>query len=1243
MSAPLPLDVFECPLDGTSLIEASAGTGKTWNICGLYLRLLLERRLNVQQILVVTFTNAATAELRERIRSRISQTLAQLRGSGPALADPFVDALLQSLRARHRLADDDMLLRLDLALQTFDEASIFTIHGFCQRALADTPFTSGMPLSLELVLDDTELRMQVVHDFWRSHVAGDALPAALAAHLLSNKDSPEKWGQLLKRQMAKPLSKVIWPAALDGASGIHAPALTSPLASALPSPLTSVFTPALGTELAKTHAAARATWRAERKHIVACVLDALPQLPANVYKASTVEITAASWDSQLASSDALAAPLRLNKLELFTSARLQPKKGQPPPQAHTFFAQAGELLRLLGAARQTLALDRQRLLRQLLTQGPMRLHTLKRERRVVAFDDMLFNLHTALCNGQQPWLTAALRARFPAALIDEFQDTDPLQFAIFKTIYGQGDCPLFLVGDPKQAIYSFRNADLHTYLQARSQADTQYTLTENQRSTRQLLAGLNGLFSINPQAFVLPGLNYQAVHCGAKQRVAWHDTSLARAPLQLWQLPQDIQGHPLPKKAARQVAAGACAGEIARLLGSAQRREILLGGQPLAGGDIAVLVRSHAQGGEMRRALAALGVGCVELSQASVFQSPDAEDLERVLTATLEPARDRLLRAALATDMLGFDAGGIEAVSADEVRLLEVVTRFTDYRALWLQRGVGVMLRSLMAREGVNERLLARADGPRRLTNLLHLSECLHQASALHPSPELLLRWLQTQRAEGSTDDAAQLRLESDRNLVQIVTVHKAKGLEYPVVFCPFLWDGHPGGSPSTLEGREYHGTDGLPVLDYSQDGDDAAIKAQVGLERTAENLRLVYVALTRAVQRCYVVVGTYTNTVGSNVCTTQSSRSRLNWLVAGAGLSPAQWQQNKLTPEAIAAAWRAFSAAHPGCVGLQALPAGPWTRMAPVRITADALAALPAPALIPAAWWIGSYSSLSQGARHEAAAVDHDARVSSPDPVEEQPATALTDDDVLDFPRGPQAGNCMHAVFERVDFSDPSTWPAAIATALRELPQSPPHSDLATRLPRMLRRMLGDVLNTRLPGGMALCEVPRERRLVEMEFNLPAAHLGAGALATLLREYGYPVPPLTFGVLQGYLRGFIDLVFEHGGRFYIVDWKSNHLGPTRTAYTAAPVARAMDEHGYHLQYLLYTVALHRYLARRVHDYRYEDHFGGAIYLFVRGVRPGWTADDGQATGVHFDRPPKHFIERLSALFTTHTTLGEMA
>ena len=1206
---PQPLDLLDCPLSGTRLIEASAGTGKTWAICGLYLRLLLERGLAVQQILVVTFTNAATAELRERVRSRIAQVGARLRGT--AAADPFVDELLRSLRVRHGLSDDEIALRLDLALQTFDEASIFTIHGFCQRARADTPFTAGVPMALELLSDDSALRIEVVNDFWRNQVAGDGLAPALAAHLLSRKDSPERWAALLKRQLAKPLSSLIWPAALDTAGNADIEALSA------------------------AHAAAHDCWLGEREAIVACVTDGLPSLHAGIYKSASVQVAAASWDTLVGCTAPLAAPDKLEKLDLFTPTRLLPGKGRPAPRTHAFFALAGDLLARLAAARSALDLARLRLLRQLLAQAPSRLRALKRERRVVAFDDLLFNLHQGLCGGGQPGLAESLRARFPAALIDEFQDTDPLQFEIFKTVYGGSGAALFLVGDPKQAIYSFRNADLHTYLQARGEASAEYTLADNQRASAGLLAGLNALFSINPRAFVLPGLAYRPVKMGVKPRADWHDGTEPRAPLQLWTLPAGADGSPLPKARARRVAGQACAGEIARLLAGGQRREVRLGGRPLSGGDIAVLVRSHAQGGEMRRALAALGVGSVELSQASVFRSSDAEDLERVLAAVLEPSRERLLRAALATDLLGLDAASVVAVSADEAKLLDLVTRFSGYREMWLRRGVGVMLRRLMVAEGVDRRLLARADGERRLTNLLHLCEALHEAAEGQGSPERLLRWLQIRRTEdGHGDEAAQLRLESDRNLVQIVTVHKSKGLEYPLVFCPFLWDGHSGGAPGGPEGREYHDADGRPVVDFSDSADNAAVKAQVALEKVAENLRLVYVALTRAVHRCTVVVGSYT--VGRHRSVAESSRSRLNSLVAGAAMAPADWQKNRLSPGDIAAAWRSFSQAHAPGVGLQPLPAGPWPRIDPVRPAADALAALPAPASIAPAWWIGSYSSLSLGARHEGAAIDHDARLASPEADDEREpvaATVVDENDILNFPRGAEAGNCIHAVFERADFGDPAGWPEAIAAALREQPQGRLDAERAARLPRMLGRMLADVMTTRLPGGLVLGELPRGRRLVELEFTLPAPQLTAAALSALLREHGYPVPPLGFAVLEGYLRGFIDLVFEQGGRFHLIDWKSNHLGSDAAAYGPGPVARAMREQGYPLQALLYTVALHRHLQHRLPDYDYERHFGTVLYLFVRGVRPGWTTPAGEAAGVHVDRPPRQLVERLAALF----------
>ncbi|MBP9804380.1 MAG: exodeoxyribonuclease V subunit beta [Candidatus Accumulibacter sp.] len=1216
---PIDLDVFACPLDGLRLIEASAGTGKTWNLCGLYLRLLLERDLEVQQILVVTFTNAATAELRERIRSRIVDVLAYLQRAATA-SDPFVTQLLAAVERNTGVDRQRMLARLDAALHTFDEAAVFTIHGFCQRALSDTPFAAGLPFKLELLHDDQPLRLEAVSDFWRRQVASAAISPALADYLLQNKDSPETWARLLGRQLAKPRSRVIWPEEMANAQAeINLAGLLD------------------------TFERARQLWGGDGAGPTEALLNGLGALNANSYKPDAVQLGALAWQHWLGSGDALNAPdPEASKARLFSARFIgeRKKKNQTPP-THPFFDVADDLLAAHASLETALQLARLRLLRQMFEESTASLRQQKRRQRVISFDDMLYNVDAALTAADTPWLAASLRDRYPVALIDEFQDTDPLQFAIFDRIYGATSelpaGPLFFVGDPKQAIYSFRNADLHTYLAARRRAGVPYTLRHNQRSTAALIEACNTLFAANAKAFILPGLDYEAVTLGDKPRPQLRDGSeVDAAALRVWRLPA-ADGEYLLRAQARQQVLRATAAEVARLLGEAQARRITIGDRPLAPGDIAILVKSHAQGRLTRDALLQLGVGCVELSQQSIFHTPDAEGLERVLLAVLEPGRPALLYAALATELLGFDAVAVAALAADEGRLLQFLSRFSAYRETWLRRGFGVMFRSWLENEAVARRLLARSDGERRLTNLLHLGELLQQADAEDPAPDALLHWLASQRRDVPGDEVAQLRLESDRNLVQIVTIHKAKGLEYGVVFCPFLWDGHPSAA-GELEGSEYHDDDGQPVIDFRFDLDDsvaAGIKSRRQQEKDAEFMRLLYVALTRAVYRCYLVAGCYATLSFGNRSLSQSTRSLLNWLVAGHELSYSAWRGHRLPAAAIDAAWQAVADAASPQLSLGELPSAPGVQLAAAELAPESLQALTPPGRIPPGWRIGSFSSLQHGA--DASASDHDGRVAPSLPAvgrgQAERAPDLAPDDILYFPRGAAAGDCVHALFESIDFTESSEWPGAIEQVLVAYPQSLPGlsaSDAGKRLARMLRRLLDDVLATTLPDGIVLAAVPRRHRLVELGFHLPSAAITAPAINRWLQTHGYPLPGLDFPPLSGYLKGFIDLVFCHADRFYVLDWKSNHLGYTPADYGQERMAAAMSEHGYHLQYLLYCVALHRYLRQRIADYDYERDCGGVLYLFVRGVRPAWQA----ACGVYQHRPSANTIASLDALLT---------
>jgi exodeoxyribonuclease V beta subunit len=1218
VSEPAEFDVFNYELEGVNLIEASAGTGKTWNICGLYLRLLLERGLEVQKILVVTFTKAATAELRERVRAGIVETLATLRQADPATAgaDPFPRKLVQAVEQRSRVPRTQLVRLLEQALEFFDEAAIFTTHGFCQRALAEASFSAALSFSLEPVTDDREMVLESVRDFWRRRIADGSCPPALAAYLLEKRDTPEKYAQLLARSLSKPLARCLWPEGIDRAAAIDPG------------------------ELTRAYEAARNTWIGQRASIVDAIRRSPAALNANVYNRKSVEQAAGQWDAWFKEGRPLASPPEADKLKLLSSDWLRERtNNRQTTPTHAFFDQAGALLAAREAMTQKLDVARLRLVRELIDTAGPELRQRKRERRLISFDDMLHNLYAALESGEHPELASSLRQKFPVALVDEFQDTDPLQFAIFDRIYGRGEAPLFLVGDPKQAIYSFRNADLQAYLRGRRSAGAQFTLAQNQRSTGGLIEALNGLFSATRDAFMLPGLPYHPVNMGEKLRPALRDASSERPDLQAWLLPPAPDGRPIDKQTAQTLALQATAAEIARLITEAGGGRIAIGDRPLKPGDIAALVRTHAQGSTLKRELAQLNIASVELTQASVFQSPEAEEVERVLMAINQPARESLLRGALASELIGCDAAKIAQISSHEDLFIGYLTRFAEYRDLWLRQGVGIMYRRLLTQEQVSARMLRGPDGERRLTNLLHLGELVHQAAATHDSPDALLRWLQTQRREGSADDVAQLRLESDRNLVQIITIHKAKGLEFPIVFCPFLWDGGTRSGGPRPEGREYHDADGTAVIDFRLKeeigAEELRIKAQIELEASSESLRLIYVALTRAVHRCYLIAGTYTTNRFGNISAQESTKSLLNWLVCGGQESPQTWLKATRSPDDIDAAWKALAARLRPHLGLAPLPSQAGTPVVLAGPAPETLMALAPPASIAPAWQLSSFSGLTLDAKIEAAAIDHDARAALAARRIAAPGPQIALDDILRFPRGARAGDCLHAVFERIDFTDPGGWSEAIAQALVAHPQflaGARAAEQSALLAAMAARMLQDVLSTALPGGIVLGSIPLSRRLVELEFNLPAPRVSASALNAALHHLGYDVPRLGFRDLQGYLKGFIDLVFEHDGRYYLLDWKSNHLGYQPSDYGPEPLKAAMSEHAYHLQYLLYTVAVDRYLQHRVPGYRYHTHFGGALYLFVRGVRPDWVDSDGRAAGVFHHRPGAATLAQLAAL-----------
>jgi exodeoxyribonuclease V beta subunit len=1188
-----PFDLAGAALPpGATLIEASAGTGKTFTLAGLFLRLILEEDLSVREILVVTFTEAATAELRGRIRQALADA-ARVFASGQAGdKEDFLRALLE----RHRAQAGEMRARLERALRGFDEAPIHTIHGFCQRTLKDRAFETGAWFDAELIADPRPLLEEVRDDFWRTRFY--ETDPALAAFALEAGLGPKGFDRLLELSQRHPRLRVV--AASDSAPS---------------------------TRLLAALDAARTLWKGQGSDIRALFGAGADWANKPYNREDEMAALFAQLDAAFGS---VPSPEAMGALAAFTNEALRDgthkkKAGQTP--THAFFdacdtvqARRDDWLSLLHA--EFLAWVRDEL--------PRRKERLKAQ----TFTDLLTRLETALSAPGGEALAVQLRARHRAALIDEFQDTDPVQESIFRRVFGGGGARLFFIGDPKQAIYGFRGADVFTYLGAAGRVERDFTLIHNRRSESALVRAVNTVFGQAEKPFVLPGIRFDPVEARGDADASPLVIQSHREPaLQIWFQGRSEEKKSISKEKAEQELPDIVATEIVRLLNQASFEDgapsprpsppLLAGervhegrvrGRSLRPRGIAVLVQERKQAPLVQAALAARGVPSVLHTDASVFDSAEAVELRRVLEAIARPGRERSLRSALVTELLGGTGTSLAALAADDPAWQARLESFQRLHHLWVTEGFMPMFRALLESEGARRRLLALPDGDRRLTNVLHLGELLHAASLerrLGPLP--LTQWLAERIAdESKSGDTQELRLERDDDAVQIVTIHKSKGLEYPVVFCPFLFRAAEVRRPGKKKPAPWE----LEVCFHDEAGDGAMVcdlgspefernKRRAERERLAENVRLLYVALTRARHRCYAVWGAFNG----------AETSAPAWLwhpPAAIGDDPVESLRAHFTAlddPALLAGLRRLEEASRDAAGAPAiqvsdLPAASESAWQPPRDTPRELRPRQFTGRIRSDWRVSSFSALAAGRRDEAP--DHDA--APPAPVLEQEEAS----GIFAFPRGTVAGGCLHTIFERVDFNDcpPEVLRRLVEETLRE------HDLNAREFAPAVFRMVEDTLRLTLdPSDPAftLNRVPRAERLPELEFFFPTKPVSPAQLAVVFRRHGAHVPVrdwpeqlerLVFSPAGGFMTGFIDLVFRYAGRFYIVDWKSNWLGNRVEDYAPGALAAAMASHCYPLQYHLYALALHRHLTLTLPGYDYARHFGGVRYVFLRGVDP---------------------------------------
>ncbi|KEY59360.1 exodeoxyribonuclease V subunit beta [Serratia sp. DD3] len=1170
-TVPQRLDPLRLPLFGERLIEASAGTGKTFTIGVLYLRLLLglgesaafPRPLTVEEILVVTFTEAATEELRGRIRSNIhALRVACVRGQSQ---DPILAALMAEL--------DDLAAaaaQLLAAERQMDEAAIYTIHGFCQRMLTYHAFESGMLFEQTLIQDELPLRRQACADFWRRHCY--PLPLNVARAVSQEWSGPEA---LLK----------------DLTSYLHgeAPTLRQP-------PRDDETLLMRHEQVVARIDALKAQWRA-----VSAELEALIS-QSGVDKRSYSSKHLPNWLNKVGEwagqeTQDYQLPKELDKFR--QSVLLEKtKKGEAP--RHSLFVAIDELFS------QPLTL-RDLVMARALSEIRISVQQEKSQRAELGFDDLLSRLDGALHSSGGEQLALAIRQRYPLAMIDEFQDTDPQQYRIFQKLYvGQPECGLLLIGDPKQAIYAFRGADIFTYMRARSEVMAHYTLETNWRSSPAMVGSVNALFSQVEKPFLFEQIPFIKVAAAAKnQGLAFELCGKSQPAMQFWLQP----GEGVGVSDYQQLMARQCAAQVRDWLSAGQGGEAWLADgeqrRSVQASDITILVRSRAEAALIRDALSALAIPSVYLSSRdSVFDTVEAKDLLWLLQAVLAPEQEWTLRSAMASSLLGLDALTLDQLNRDERAWDALVNEFDAYRTCWLQRGVLPMLRQVMVKRHLAEDLLASMGGERRLTDIMHLGELLQEASTQLEGEHALVRWLAQQISQPNQQmDNQQLRLESDRHLVQVMTIHKSKGLEFNLVWLPFV--AHFRQQQQGL----YHDRQTFQaLLDLNANEESQAWAEE---ERLAEDLRLLYVALTRSVYHCSIGLAPLFLGMRKKQGETDLHRSALGYLLQAGQAGDADYLKaclQQLSAKEMAFAWVDTPDEHL------------WQ---PQQTTVTELVARQFSRQYQDSWRVTSYTGLQQ---HGSSRVLELLPRLDIEAIGEQSVESVTTLTPHTFPRGAAPGTFLHSLFEEWDFTQPLDQAWLLEQVQKQGVE--PHW-----LPVLYHWMQG-VLNTPLNhSGVMLAALPAGARQAELQFYLPINRLlQASELDKLIKRYdalSAHCPELNFQQVQGMLKGFIDLVFCWQGKYYLLDYKSNWLGDNSGAYTQQAMEQAMVQHRYDLQYQLYTLALHRYLRHRLVDYDYEHHFGGVIYLFLRGV------DSEQVgNGIFTCRPPLALVEGMDRLFS---------
>ncbi|HSW59500.1 MAG TPA: UvrD-helicase domain-containing protein [bacterium] len=1076
----------DVPLKGLNLIEASAGTGKTYSIAAIFLRLVLEGA-PVESILAVTFTRSATAELKNRFLDFLRSAKKTLEGNDKTQNG----TLIGQIASQYSDNREESLKKLRRAITNFDRSSVFTIHGFCSKIVRENAFESGARFNLELSKESSKAVQEAVIDFWRKY-------SGSMDEEFINRAKNEKW--FLIDELVK---------LIKGRTLCEKP-LIKP-------------------------AVERTELGFERNREITSDPDALEK-------------------------------------EFCTDALIL-------------------VDRLFDEAKDNIISRRDKT-------GKM------------SFDDLLSILESALSRNDafSKQLVAIMEKKYHAVLIDEFQDTDPVQYSIFTKLFGTSGNPVFYIGDPKQSIYSFRNADVFAYLKVSSSIGIiKHSMDRNFRSSPMMTEAVNTLFSSGKNPFIIDEseIGYKPVkpketdspneliingcpHHGIEIRyLSALDPKYSAFTTGSRKFPEKQKIKLAPVKGI--VFDDLCS-KILELVD--ENNGYTIEGAPVRPGDITILVIKHSEATEIKSYFEKRGIPAVLTSDQSVFLSKEMQDLLIIMEAAANPVPSRI-KAALLTMFFNMSPSEIIDIANDSSVFEHYLDLFSNIYRNWEEKGFLTAFSEFI--NSADRYSLLAVSGERTLTNIRHLFELLHnRESVAGRSVEPLLSWVKEKMTSDEKSEDEQLRLESDENAVSIMTVHKSKGLDFKIVFIPYFIK-----KPGTKKSWYFHYHDKAdnyrPVLSF--DINDKAAADLSKMENMSENLRLLYVAMTRAKYLTVIYWGNI-NSTGS------APLSKILFNVCDDDVF------KNMTDSELIEKVTDLEEKSGGAIKVDTNLSGTGKTLRKEYGKTPLIPARTMKKSINIDWAVTSFSAISSSKQSE-----HISNVIS---YSEETVKS----DISLFPAGASAGTVLHSIFENIDFNSGDN--SDVISSILDSNYMRYHSSGADMLP-WIEKCVKNVLNAPVFDGSLLKDVKKNSMVSELEFFLPSKKFAYNEICDILGD----AVNIEGGSISGFIHGFIDLVFRHNGKYYIVDWKSNKLGNDYSCYNDDEIKKEMVRHNYVLQYMLYLAAFDTYMSKRDPDYRYDLNFGGIRYIFLRGVTP----ENGYVTGIYKDLPHIDTVRRLQGLF----------